>query len=214
MLSNITKIFTLLNLYQLKTLRYKNTKMCPVKRDTRLDREHYWIETLQTSVPYDLNETKKKTDPNLSVGFSLPYIPRSRERSHRCRNNVNFDKPKDMQSIFNYIHNYITDDIKSGFCHIRIHLNNIKRNIFKKIASEILLNGPFITSDLIKLQYYSFILTILMLNSISLKKQNWRKKYLNILAQLNLTKWAYKNFSHRNLRFFKLYWHDHIFNIN
>ena len=34
---------------------------------------------------------------------------------------------KDMESIFNCIQNYITDNIKNAFYHIRIHLNNTKK---------------------------------------------------------------------------------------
>ena len=34
---------------------------------------------------------------------------------------------KDMESIFNCIQNYITDNIKNAFYHIRIHLNNTEK---------------------------------------------------------------------------------------
>ena len=74
MLSNITKIFTLLNLYQFKTLRYKNTKMGPVNRDNRLDREHYWIETLRTSCPYDLMKQKGKRIQIYQLDFHYPIF--------------------------------------------------------------------------------------------------------------------------------------------
>ena len=83
-----------------------------VNREARSDRENYWIETLQTSYHYDLSEMKRKSDPNLPARCLLFPIPMSRQRSTRCRNNVNFDCPQDMDSIFNCIHNYITDDIK------------------------------------------------------------------------------------------------------
>ena len=47
---------------------YQNNKVCPVNRETRLDREDYWIETLRTSYLYGLNERKRKIDPNLPLG--------------------------------------------------------------------------------------------------------------------------------------------------
>ena len=37
-------------------------------------------------------------------------------------------------------------------------MNNTRKKYIKKIASEILLNGPFRRTDLITFQYYSFIL--------------------------------------------------------
>ena len=80
----------------------------------RLDGEDYWIETLRTSYPFGQNERKKKPDPNLPVECSFPPIPRSRQRSSRCRNNLNFDNPN-MESIFNCIPNYIADDIKNTY---------------------------------------------------------------------------------------------------
>ena len=111
---------------------YKNNKMCSVNRETRLHREGYWIETLQISYPYSLNERKRNSDPNVPVGYSFPPIPRSRQRSARCRNNVNFDNLKDMESIFNCIHNYTSDYIKNAFYHIRILLKNTRKKHLKK----------------------------------------------------------------------------------
>ena len=87
----------------------KNNKICPVNRKTRLDPEGCWIETLQTSFPYGLNESKREVDPNVPVAYSFLPTPRSRQR---YRDNANFDKLKDMKSIFNCIHNYIAYDIK------------------------------------------------------------------------------------------------------
>ena len=72
--------------------------------------------------------------------------------------NISCDNPKDMKSVFNCIHNYISDDIKNAFYHIRIILSNTRKKYLAKIAFEILLNGPFIRTDLNKFQYYSFIL--------------------------------------------------------
>ena len=91
---------------------YKNTNVSPVNRETRLDRKNYWIETLRLSYSYGLNKRERKADPKLPVGCSFPPIPRTRQRSARCRNYVNFDNLKDTESIFDcIIHNYITEDI-------------------------------------------------------------------------------------------------------
>ena len=38
-----------------------------------------------------IKERKRKADPNLPVGCSFFLIPRSRQRSDRCTNNVNFE---------------------------------------------------------------------------------------------------------------------------
>ena len=118
MVSNISKIFALVYLSQFKPLKYslvrltKTITLCLVNFKTRLDREGYRTESLRTSYPYDLNERKREVDPNLSAGCSFPPILRSRQRSSRWRKNVNFDNLKDMESIFNCIHNYITNDLK------------------------------------------------------------------------------------------------------
>ena len=118
MVSNISKIFALVYLSQFKPLKYslvrltKTITLCLVNFKTRLDREDYRTESLRTSYPYDLNERKREVDPNLSAGCSFPPILRSRQRSSRWRKNVNFDNLKDMESIFNCIHNYITNDLK------------------------------------------------------------------------------------------------------
>ena len=77
MLSNISKT------------GYNNSKVCPVKREFRLDRENYSIKTLWTFHHYDLNERKRKV-----------YQEKlTRQRSSRCRNKVNFDNFRDMQSM-------------------------------------------------------------------------------------------------------------------
>ena len=80
---------------------YKNNKLCPVNCEARLDRENYWIETLRIFYSYGLNKRKRKDDPNLPVGCSFPNTPRSRQRSSKCRNNVNFNNFRDMETIFN-----------------------------------------------------------------------------------------------------------------
>ena len=100
--------------------------------DCRFDREDYWIETLRTSYCYDLNQRKGKAESNLPGGCSFPLIPRSKQRSKRCRNNVNFWNFKSMESTFNCIHNCKTDDIKNPFYHIHIHWTTLERNILEK----------------------------------------------------------------------------------
>ena len=85
------------------------------------------METRQKSYSYGLNERKWKADPNLPVGCSFPSFLRSKQRRARYRHKDNFDNLKDMESIFNYIHNYITDGIENAFYHIRILLNNTRK---------------------------------------------------------------------------------------
>ena len=55
---------------------YKNSKVYPLDRESRLSRGDYWIKTLRTSSPYGLNKRKRKADPNLPVGYLFPPIPR------------------------------------------------------------------------------------------------------------------------------------------
>ena len=105
----------------------KNTRMYPVNRETMLDRDVYWIKTLWASYAYGMNKKKRKFDSNFPVGCSFTPFPRSKQRCARYRHNVNFDNLKDMKSIFNYIHNYITDCIQITFYHIRIFSNNTRR---------------------------------------------------------------------------------------
>ena len=88
-----------------------------------------------------------------------------------------------MGSIFNYIHNYITDEIKSAFYHIRIILNDLGKKDRKKIDPEILLNGPFIRNDLIKFQYHPFIFDTIDTILYKPEQKKRKKRYLNRLAQ-------------------------------
>ena len=88
----------------------------------------------------------------------MKEISRARPKSARCRNGVNFHNRKGMESIFNCNHNCIINDIKNEFYHIRILLSNTRKITLKENTSEILLNGLFIRTDLIKFQYYSLIL--------------------------------------------------------
>ena len=103
---------------------YKNNTVCQVNLQTRLDRENYWTETLRTSYLYGLNERKRIADPNFPVQCSFSPIPRTRQRSARCRNNVNYDNLKNMGSIFKCIYNYIADGIENAFYNMQILLNN------------------------------------------------------------------------------------------
>ena len=59
---------------------------------------------------------------------------------------------KKMVLKINYVSNinYITDDIKNAFYHVRILLNNTRKKYFRNIASQLLLNWSFIKTDLIK----------------------------------------------------------------
>ena len=77
MLSSISKMLAMRHFLVL----YTRATRCPANCKTRLDREDYWIETLQTFYPYDLNERKNKADPNLPAGCSFQPFPGSRKRS-------------------------------------------------------------------------------------------------------------------------------------
>ena len=88
-----------------------------------------------------------------------------------------------MDSICNCIHNYITDDIKNAFYHIRILLNNTRNTYLKIIASETLLKGSIIRTDLIKFQYYLFVLHIPDTKLYKSEQTKEKKKSINILAQ-------------------------------
>ena len=109
---------------------YKNKNVCPVNRETRLDKEVCWKKSLRTSYAYGLNKRKMNFDPNSPVGSSFPPFPRSKQRCVKYRHNVNFDNLKSMESIFNYIQNYITDDIENAFYHIQILLNKTRKKYF------------------------------------------------------------------------------------
>ena len=76
-----------------------------VNHKTRLDGEDYWIEILRRSYPYGLTDRKWKVDQNLPVGCSFFSFPRSKQSSTRCKNNVNLNNLKDMDSIFDCVHN-------------------------------------------------------------------------------------------------------------
>ena len=88
-----------------------------------------------------------------------------------------------MDSISNCIHNCIADDIKNAFYHIRILLNNARNTYLKIIVPEILLNGPIIRTDLIKFQYYLFLLHITDTKLYKPEQTKQKKKSINILAQ-------------------------------
>lgn len=90
------------------------------------------MKTLRISYPYGLNERKRKADQNLPGGCLFPSVPISRQRSARYRNNINFDKLKEPDPIFESIHNYITDDIKITSSHIRILLSNTRKKYLLK----------------------------------------------------------------------------------
>ena len=72
--------------------------------------------------------------------------------------------------------------LKSAFYHIRIFLNNTRKKYLTRIAFEILLNRPFIRTDLTKFQYHSFIFNTIDTKLYELK-QNKRSKHQNMHAQ-------------------------------
>ena len=76
-----------------------------------------------------INERKIKKEKLIrtyQLDFHFPLF-QGEDRSGRFKNNVNFDNLNDIQSIFNCIHNYITDDIKNVFYHIVILLNYTRK---------------------------------------------------------------------------------------
>ena len=91
-----------------------------------------------------------------------------------------------MEYTFNFILNYIADNINNAFYHIRILLNDTRKNYLKKIASEILLGLTLgLTSS--KFPYYSLILDTTDTNLYKSEQSNKqtklkKKKYLNIPA--------------------------------
>ena len=78
-------------------------------RRSTIPRKQFIIELNRNSCPYCLY-AKKESWPNLPVGCTFPLISKSSQRSTRYRNNVNFVNLKDMESVFDCIHNYITVD--------------------------------------------------------------------------------------------------------
>ena len=87
-----------------------------------------------------------------------------------------------MESIFNCIHNYIIEDIQHAIYRVRKLSSNTRKKFLKKTASEILVNEPFINTDLIKFQHYSLILDTIDTKLYKSENTKQKKKYLNILA--------------------------------
>ena len=56
------------------------------------------------------NAGKRKAEPRFPARCLFSLIPSTRQRYAGCKNNVNLEQ----ESIFNCIHNYITDDIKNA----------------------------------------------------------------------------------------------------
>ena len=99
MLLSISQMCAQVYLSQFKSLRYFLVLRLVIS-GIRLNREGYWIETLWTFYINVLNERKRKAGPNLPAGFIFLPNPRSKQWPTRCKNNVNLNNVKDMESIF------------------------------------------------------------------------------------------------------------------
>ena len=93
-----------------------------------------------TVYPNGLNENVRKHDSEVSVGKLFFSIPRTKQRSARCKSNKDYLKNDTITDFFTNIHNIIQNDIKDYFYKICIILNNLKKKILKQITPEILQN--------------------------------------------------------------------------
>ena len=77
--------------------------------------------------------------------------------------------------------------LKKAVYHIRIFLNNTRKKYLTRIAFEILLNRPFIRTDLTKFQYHSFIF-----NTIDTKLYELKTKEANtkICTHSKILQWS------------------------
>ena len=58
----------------------------------RLQQEDYWMKTLRTIYPYEVNEKTKIMNKNVPVGKLFPPLPRYRERFLSGRTGNDIDK--------------------------------------------------------------------------------------------------------------------------
>ena len=58
----------------------------------RLQQEDYWMKTLRTIYPYEVNEKTKVMNKNVPVGKLFPPLPRDRERFLSGRTGNDIDK--------------------------------------------------------------------------------------------------------------------------
>ena len=58
----------------------------------RLQQEDYWMKTLRTIYPYEVNEKTKVMNKNVPVGKLFPLLPRDRERFLSGRTGNDIDK--------------------------------------------------------------------------------------------------------------------------
>ena len=71
---------------------YENNKVCPEDHAKSLKRENYWLKTLRTIYPYDLNERARRYDSEVPVEKLFFSIPRTKQRSARSRNDNDYLK--------------------------------------------------------------------------------------------------------------------------
>ena len=147
--------------------------MDPKHRETRLQREEYWIKKLRTIYPYGLNERARDYHHDEPVGKMFPSIPRSRERvvrSRRSRNNRN-----NNTSVSQFLENItllLENDLKDAYYIIRIMLNNTKKSLLRNIASHIMQSINRAHFDVKMEPYFLYILDII---DTKLYKRNFDK---------------------------------------
>ena len=141
---------------------YLNGKVDPTFRETRLNREEYWIKKLRTVFLYGLNERARNYHQDQPIGKMFPAIPRSRERVIRSRRNRN-NRSNNNISINQFLErftNTLINDLKNTYYTVRIMLNNIKKKVLKNIASNIMQNISTTRFDAKIEPYYLYILDI------------------------------------------------------
>ena len=109
---------------------YKNNKVCPVERAKRHKREEYWMKTLRAIYPYNLNERARKK----VVNYHFFSISTTKQQCTRYRNNNGFSKDHSIADFFTNIQNIIQNNIKDSFYKICIILNNLKKELLKKLG--------------------------------------------------------------------------------
>ena len=77
--------------------------------DYRLQRENYWMKTLRTACPYELNERKKFMNKDSPFGKLFPPLPRYSEcftntRTQSKINNIDFSVY--IEILFNFYNNF------------------------------------------------------------------------------------------------------------
>ena len=99
------------------------------------------MKTLRAIYLYHLNERARTKDSEAPFGNLFFSIARTKQQYASYRKNNDFLKNHTITDIFTKIHNILQNDIKDSFYKIYITLDNLKKKILIKLASEILQNG-------------------------------------------------------------------------